>query len=82
MNDNRKKDPKNIKSELIKIVKSKNRFDQKINQLAFLITENQSQTKSILKQGFVEISLQNKELWKQNQELKEQLKILGDEVQF
>jgi integrase len=77
-----KKDPKNIKPELIKIVKSKTGFDQKINQLAFLITENQSQTKSILKQGFVGIALQNKELWKQNQELKEQLKILGDEVQF
>jgi len=77
-----KKDPKNIKPELVKIVKSKTVFDQKINQLAFLITENQSQTKSILKQGFVGIALQNKELWKQNQELKEQLKILGDEVQF
>ena len=46
-----KKDPKNIKPELVKIVKSKTGFDQKMNQLAFLITENQSQTKSILKQS-------------------------------
>lgn len=82
MNKNREEGFKKIKPDLVKIVNSKVGLDQKVNQLAFLITENQSETKNILKQGFVGIALQNEELYKQNQELKEQLKILDTKVQF
>lgn len=56
-------------------------LDKSVDSMTSLILQNQSETRTILKQGFTGLAIQNADLLKQNQELKEELQSLRKELQ-
>lgn len=57
-------------------------IDEKIDEMTNLVLQDQSQTRTIMKQGFVGLARQNEELWKQNQELQQLVQSLREETNF
>lgn len=70
--------PKETNESLI--ISQKDSINQIIDRMTNLVLQDQSQIRTIMKQGFTGLAFQNEELWKQNQELQELIKSLRGEI--
>ena len=70
-----------MKEESSKIISSDVSVDITVDQIMLQMSEDQSQTRAIIQCGFIGLATQNENLYRQNQELQEQLASLQEDFE-